>query len=102
MSAMKNPRNCCGVISCAVRVCLVGCNDFCFQLPAFVKCAGKSFLYLLNGMVFTSTPGSTLTGIGLFPCLVIIWSVVWNDVCPSDATSVSNLPSWLGCVLEIM
>ena len=76
MSAMKNPRNCCGVSLCAVQVCLVGCSDFCFKLPAFVKCAGKSFLYLLKGNGFTSVPGSTLTGIGLLPCFVIIWSVV--------------------------
>ena len=50
MSAMKNPRNCCGVLLCAVQVCVVGYNDFCFKLHAFVKCSGKSFLYLLSGM----------------------------------------------------
>ena len=61
-----------------------------------------SFVYLLSGMVFTSTPGSNLTGIGLLPCLVIICSVVWNDVCPSDATSMGSLPSWLECVLNVM
>ena len=70
-------------------------------LPLY-KCAGKSFLYMLNRMVLTSGPGSTLTGIGLLPWLVIIWSVVWNDVCPCDATSVGSLPSWLECVLDIM
>ena len=76
MSAMKNPRNCCGVSSCTVQVCLVGCSDFCFKLPAFVKCTGKSFMYLLKGMVLTSMPGSTLTGINLLPCLVIIYGAV--------------------------
>ena len=102
MSAMKNPRNCCGMLLYVVQVCHVGCNDFCFKLPAFLKCAGKSFLYVHSGMVFTSVPGSTLTGIGWLPCLVIIWSVEWNDVCPSDATSVGSLPSWLECVLDVM
>ena len=47
-----------------------------FKLLALVKCAGQSFLYLLSGNVFTSASGSTLTGIGLLPCSVIIWSVV--------------------------
>ena len=45
--------------------------------------------------------GSTLTRIGLLPCLVITWSVVWNDMCPSDATCVGSLPSWLECVLDV-
>ena len=57
------------VVSTSVNV---GCNAFCFKLPAFVKCAEKSFLYLVRGMVFTSAPGSTLTGSDLLPCLVII------------------------------
>ena len=61
------------------------------KLPAFVKCVGNSFLYLLNGTVFTSAPGSTFTRSGLLPCLVIICKVVWNDVWPSDATSMGNL-----------
>ena len=99
---MKNPRNYCGVLSCAVQECLVGCNDFCFKLHTFAKFAWKSFLYLLSGKVFTYVPGSTLTGIGLLPCLVIIWSVVWNGVCPYHATSVGSLPSWLECVLDVM
>ena len=99
---MKHPRNCCGFPSCAVHVCLVGCSAFCFRLPALGKCAEKFFLYLLNGMVFTSTPRSTLTGIDLLPCLVIIWRVVWNDVCPSEATSVANLFSGLECTVEVM
>ena len=73
---MKNPRNCWGVSSCTVYVCFVGCSDFCLKLPAFVKCAGKSFLYLLKGMVLTSMPGLTLTGSDLLPCMVTIWSVV--------------------------
>ena len=73
---MKNPRNCFGLSLCAVYVCLVVCSAFCFRLPDLVKCAGKIFLYLLNGMVFISMPGSTLTGIDLLPCLVIIWRVV--------------------------
>ena len=94
MSAMKNPRICCSVLLCAVQVCLIGCNE--------VKCAEKSFLYLLIEMVFTSVPGSTFTGIGLVSCSVIIWSVVWNDMCPSDATSVGSLPSWLECVLDVL
>ena len=54
---MKYPKNCWGVSSCTAYVCLVGCNAFCFKLPAFVKCAEKSFLYLVTGMVFTSAPG---------------------------------------------
>ena len=83
MSAMENPRNCCGMLSSAVHMCFVGWIVFCFRFPAFLKCAGNSFLYLLSGIVFTSVPGSTLTGIGLLPCLVIIWSVIWNDECPS-------------------
>ena len=102
MSAMKNPRNCCGFSLCAVHVCLVRCRNFCLRLPAFVKCAGKSFLYLLNGIVFTSMPGSTLTGIDLLPCLVTIWRVVWNEVCPSDATLVANLSSGLECIVEVI
>ena len=102
MSAMKNPRNYCGLSSCTVCVCLVGCSDFCFGLPDFMKCAGKSFLYLLNGMMFTSTPGSTLTGTDLLPCVVIIWQVVWNEVCPSVATSVANLSSGLECTVEVI
>ena len=87
---------------CAVQVCLVGCSDFCLRLPAFVKCAGKSFLYLLNDMVFTSMPGSTLTGIDLQPCLVIICRVVWNEVCPSDDALVANLSSGLECIVEVI
>ena len=67
-----------------------------------MKCAGKSFLYLPNDIVFTSAPGSTLTGSDLLPCLVIIWRVVWNEVCPSDATSVSNLSSGFECTVEVM
>ena len=102
MFAMKNPRNCCGVSSCAVQMSLVGCSDFCFKLAAFVKCTGKSFLYLLNGMVFTSMPGSTFTGISLMPYLVIIWSVEWNDVYLCDATSVGSFPSGLECSLDVM
>ena len=96
MSAMKNPRNCWGVSSWALQVCLVGCSIFCFKLPAFVKSVGNSFLYLLSGTVFTSAPGSTFTRIGLLPCLVIICKVVWNDIWPSDATSVDNLSWGLG------
>ena len=66
---------------------------FCLKFPAFVKCAGKSLLYLLSGIVLMSASGLTLTGIGLLPCLVIMFSVVWNNVCSSDATSVKSLPS---------
>ena len=102
MSAMKNPRNYCGLSLHAVHVCLVGYSDFCLRLPAFVKCAGKSFLYLLNGLVFTSVPGSTLTGIDLLLCLVIIWRVVWNKVCPSDPSLVANLSSGLECIVEVI
>ena len=99
---MKNPRNCCGLSLCAVHVCLVVCSAFCFRLPALVKCAGKIFPYLLNSMVFTSTPGLTLTEIDLLPCLVIIWRVVWNNVHPSEATSVANLFSGLECTVEVI
>ena len=39
---------------------------------AFVKCAGKSFLYLVKGVVLTSALGSTLTGSDLLPCFITI------------------------------
>ena len=83
-------------------MCLVGCSAFCFRLPALVKCTGKIFLYLLNGVVFTSMPVLTLTGIDLLPCLVIIWRVVWNNVCPSEATLVANLSFGFECTVEVM
>ena len=38
-------------------------------------------------------PGSTLTGMGLVPCFVMTCRVVWNEVWPSDAVLVINLPS---------
>ena len=44
-----------------VHVYFVGCNAFFLRLPDLVKCAGNICLYLLNGMVLTSAPGSTLT-----------------------------------------
>ena len=47
-------------------------------------------------------PGSTLTGIDLLPCLVIIRRVVWNDVCPSEATLVANIFPGLECTVEVM
>ena len=53
-------------------------------------------------MVFTSMQGLTLTRIDLLPCLVIICTVLWNDVCPSEATSVANLSSGLECTVEVM
>ena len=93
MSAMKYPRNFCGVISCAVHMLVVGCNALLFRFPDFVTCAGNSFLYLLSGTMLISAPESTLIGIGLHPCLVIICNMVWKEVCPSDAKSAGRLNS---------
>ena len=64
---------------------VVGSNALLFRFPDLVTCAGNSFLYLLRGTVLISAPESTLTGIGLHPCLVIICSVVWKEVCLSVA-----------------
>ena len=63
------------------------------DVTAFMKCGGKTFLYLLSRIVLISVPGLTLNRIGLLPCSVIIWSVVENDLCPSEATSVRSLPA---------
>ena len=68
MFVMKYPRNLCGMLSCAIQVCVVGCNAFLLKLPDFVKGAGNSFLYLLSGLVLTSAPGYILTGSDLLPC----------------------------------
>ena len=76
MSMMKYPKIFCGLLSCAIPVCVVGCNAFLLRLPNFVKCVGNSFLYLLSGMVLTSVPGSILTGSNLLPCFVIICGIV--------------------------
>ena len=46
--------------------------------------------------MFTSALGLTLMGRGLLPWLVIMWRVVWNEVCPLGALSVNSLPSFLG------
>ena len=87
------PKNFCGMLSCAVHMCAVSCNAFLLRLPDFVKCAGNSFLYLLSDMALTSIPGSTLTSIGLHPCFVIICSIVWKEVFPSDVVSARSLLS---------
>ena len=76
ISVMKYHRYFCGVISCAVHMCVVGCNASFLRLPDFVKCAGNSFLYLLSGTVLISAPESILTGTDLHPCLVSICNIV--------------------------
>ena len=70
MSVMKCPKHFCGLLSCAIQMCVVGCNAFLSRLPDFVKYAGNSFLYLLCGMVLTSAPESILTGSDLLPCFI--------------------------------
>ena len=80
ISAMKYPRNFCGVISCAVHMFVVGCNVLLFIFPDFVTCAGNSFLYLLSSTVLIYAPESILTGSGLHPCLVIICSIMWRGM----------------------
>ena len=47
---------------------------------ALVKFFLNSFLYGLSGMVLTSAPGSTFTGMDLAPCLVSTCNVVWKEV----------------------
>ena len=46
------------------------------MFPAFVKFLLNRCLYRLSGMVLTSAPGSTFTGMDLAPCLVSTCSVV--------------------------
>ena len=99
-SVMMYPKNFCGLL-CATQVCVVGCNAFLWRLPDFMKCAGNSFLYLLSGMVWNFASGSILARSDLLPCFIIICSIVWKEVCPSDVVSVRSLPSWLG-VLKVM
>ena len=41
----KNPKNCCGLLSCDDHKCEVGCNTFCLMFPALVKFFLNSFLW---------------------------------------------------------
>ena len=68
------------------------------RAPDFVKCLGNALWKWDREIELHSAPGSIFTRRGLLPWLVIIWSVVWNEVCPSIVVSVTKLVSMLDAV----